>query len=113
LPARAVRTPWLANYLDKEAKLQRLAKPKQCTVGFDCLHQCGLRDGIGKAGQFCIDTQLAFALEGDEKRGLFFRGSEPLPFGDQVRPVSELIDYMLNGARPTLPSEMVAATMDV
>jgi len=95
LPARAVKTQWLANYLDKEAKLQRNAKPKACTVGFDCLHQCGLRDGISKSGQFCIDTQLAFAMNGDMKRGLFFRGSEPLPFGAEIRPVRDLIAYML------------------
>jgi nitronate monooxygenase len=100
LPARAVRTPWLTRYLDKEAKLQAIAKPKDCTVGFDCLHQCGWRDGLPKAGQFCIDTQLAFALEGDVKRGLFFRGSEPLPFGNAIRPVRELLDYLLTGARP-------------
>lgn len=102
LPARAVKTQWLANYLDKEEKLQSKAGPKECTVGFDCLHQCGLRDGISKAGQFCIDTQLAFALEGDVKRGLFFRGSERLPFGAAIRPVRELIDYLLNGVQPTL-----------
>ncbi len=80
--------------------MQRKAGPKDCTVGFDCLHQCGLRDGIAKSGQFCIDTQLAFALEGDVKRGLFFRGSESLPFGNAIRPVSELIEYLLNGIRP-------------
>lgn len=109
LPARAVRTPWLANYLDKEAKLQRLAKPKKCTVGFDCLHQCGLRDGLAKAGQFCIDTQLAFALAGDIKRGLFFRGSESLPFGDAIRPVRELIEYLLTGLRPAMmPDNLLA-----
>ncbi len=102
LPARAVRTPWLANYLEKEAKLQRIAKPKPCTVGFDCLAQCGLRDGISKHGQFCIDTQLAFALAGDIKRGLFFRGSEKLPFGNAIRPVRELIEYLLTGLRPAL-----------
>lgn len=102
LPARAVRTPWLANYLDKEPKLQAKAMPKQCTVGFDCLQQCGLRDGIGKAGQFCIDTQLAFALNGDIKRGLFFRGSEILPFGSAIRPVRELVEYLLTGSRPTM-----------
>jgi nitronate monooxygenase len=95
LPARAVRTPWLINYLEKEAKLQSKAKPKECTVGFDCLHQCGYRDGTAKAGQFCIDTQLAFALEGDVKRGLFFRGSEKLPFGSEIRPVGELIQFLL------------------
>lgn len=100
LPARGVRTPWLANYLEKEEKLMRKAGPKQCTVGFDCLQQCGLRDGIAKAGQFCIDTQLAFALNGDVKRGLFFRGSEKLPFGSEIRSVRELIDYLLNGVRP-------------
>lgn len=100
LPARAVRTPWLTNYLEKEGKLQRLAKPKPCTVGFDCLHQCGLRDGIAKAGQFCIDTQLAFAMNGDVKRGLFFRGSEPLPFGSEIRSVSELLRFLLSGVRP-------------
>lgn len=99
LPARAVRTPFLDKYLKKEAKLQEVAKPRKCTVGFDCLHQCGLRDGIAKAGQFCIDQQLAFALEGDVKRGLFFRGSEKLPFGSEIRPVRDLIEYLLEGVR--------------
>lgn len=102
LPARAVKTPWLANYLEKEAKLQRIAKQRPCTVGFDCLASCGLRDGIAKHGQFCIDTQLAFALAGDIKRGLFFRGSEKLPFGNAIRPVRELIDYLLTGIRPAI-----------
>lgn len=98
LPARAVRTPWLENYLNKEAKLQSKAKPRECTVGFDCLNQCGLRDGIARSGQFCIDTRLAFALAGDVKRGLFFRGSEDLPFGSAIRPVGELLDYLLTGS---------------
>ncbi|AOK46561.1 2-nitropropane dioxygenase [Burkholderia sp. MSMB617WGS] len=99
LPARAVRTPWLANYLEREKKLQRAAKPRKCLVGFDCLQQCGLRDGIAKHGQFCIDTRLAFALAGDIKRGLFFRGSEILPFGHEIRSVRELIDYLLTGVK--------------
>lgn len=100
LPARAVNTPWLSNYLEKEEKLQRRAKPKACLVGFDCLQQCGLRDGVDKAGQFCIDTQLAFALKGDVRRGLFFRGSESLPFGKEIRSVKELVSYILTGVRP-------------
>lgn len=99
LPARAVRTPWLTNYLERERKLQRAAKPRKCLVGFDCLQQCGLRDGIEKHGQFCIDTRLAFALAGDIKRGLFFRGSETLPFGHEIRCVRELIDYLLTGVK--------------
>ncbi len=97
LPARAVRTPWLATYLDKEAKLQAKAAPKACLMAFDCLQQCGLRDGLAKAGQFCIDTQLAFALKGDIKRGLFFRGTEPLPFGKEIRSVKDLLQYLLTG----------------
>jgi nitronate monooxygenase len=100
LPARAVKTLWLSNYLDKEAKLQGMAKPRPCTVGFDCLVQCGLRDGIAKAGQFCIDTQLGFAMNGDVKRGLFFRGAEPLPFGSAIRSVRELVNYLLSGVKP-------------
>jgi nitronate monooxygenase len=103
LPARAVKTPWLESYLKREARLQSHACKKQrCTLAFDCLAQCGLRDGIAKIGQFCIDNQLAAALRGDLKKGLFFRGSESLPFGDAIRPVRELIDYLLNGRKPAL-----------
>lgn len=96
LPARAVRTPWLAAYLEKEEALRRRAKKRrQCTLAWDCLAQCGLRDGLVAAGQFCIDHHLAAALRGDVDRGLFFRGSEPVPFGTAIRPVRELVDYLL------------------
>src|SRR5581483_8433284 len=63
-------------------------------------HQCGLRDGVAKHGQFCIDQRLAYALAGDIKRGLFFRGSEALPFGNRIRPARELIDYLITGTMP-------------
>ena len=96
LPARAVRTPWLATYLERLETLQRRAKPRrECTLAFDCLLQCGLRDGIARIGQFCIDFRLAAALRGDVKHGLFFRGSEPVPFGAAIRPVRDLIGYLL------------------
>ena len=96
LPARAVRTPWLTNYLKAEQRLQDVAHVKpRCTLAFDCLAQCGLRDGVAGWGQFCIDTQLAAALRGDVKKGLFFRGSGPLPFGDQIRSVRELMAHLL------------------
>jgi nitronate monooxygenase len=68
-----------------------------------CLTACGLRDGLANAGQFCIATRLAFALHGDVKKGLFFRGSEALPFGSAIRPVAELLEYLLTGLRPALP----------
>jgi nitronate monooxygenase len=97
LPARAVRTPWLSNYLEKEPTLRNRAKQrKQCTLAFDCLAHCGLRDGLPQAGQFCIDHHLAAALRGDVDRGLFFRGSEPVPFGAEIRPVRELVRYLVN-----------------
>ena len=101
LPARAVRTPWLERYLEKLPVLQRRAKERRdCTLAFDCLATCGLRDGIGKFGQFCIDHHLAAAVAGDVQRGLFFRGAGALPFGAAIRPVHELIDYLLNGTAP-------------
>jgi nitronate monooxygenase len=31
---------------------------------------------------------------------LFFRGAAPVPFGTAIRPVRELIDYLLNGQPP-------------
>ena len=104
LPARAVLTPWLKNYLRHEKALQSHAKadPRRCVPGFKCLTLCGLRDGIAGIGQFCIDTRLAFALKGDVKKGLFFRGSESLPFGNAIRPVAELLDYLLTGRMPNL-----------
>jgi len=96
LPARAVRTPWLTRYLEKEAMLKaRAKKRRQCTLGWDCLTHCGLRDGLTQAGQFCIDHHLAAALRGDVEHGLFFRGSEPVPFGAEIRPVRDLVSYLL------------------
>ena len=102
LPARAVKTPWLANYLKRESKLQAVAKadPNRCAIGLHCLTQCGLRDGLKKAGQFCIDSQLVAALKGEVNKGLFFRGSESLPFSSAIRSVQELIDYLLTGMKP-------------
>ncbi len=96
LPARAVRTPWLERYLAKLPALQAQArKRRQCLLGWDCLEVCGLRDGIARAGQFCIDNQLALALRGDVEHGLFFRGAGPLPFGREIRPVRDLVEYLL------------------
>lgn len=104
LPARAVRTPWLANYLKREDKLQAAAEReggcRKCTLNWDCLIQCGLRDKISKFGQFCIDNQLAHALKGDVSKGLFFRGRGKLPFGTEMRSVRETIEFLLADIRP-------------
>ena len=96
LPARAVLTPWLRNYLAAEARLQSVAHVKpRCTLAFDCLAQCGLRDGLATWGQFCIDKQLAAALRGDVKKGLFFRGLGDLPFGQEICSVQALMTRLL------------------
>lgn len=103
LPARAVGTPWLRKYLGALPRLQAAVHTKQrCTKAFDCLAQCGLRDGLPGWGQFCIDHQLAAAMRGEADKGLFFRGVGALPFGDQIRPVRELIERLLGAdALPT------------
>ena len=113
LPARAVLTPWLKNYLKREKALQSHAKadPRRCVPALNCLTVCGLRDGIAAIGQFCIDTRLAFALKGDIMKGLFFRGSESLPFGTAIRPVAELIDYFLTGRMPAFNTGTARAAL--
>ena len=101
LPARAVRTPWLDKYLRLEPRLKAVAHVKaKCNMSFDCLAHCGLRDGDASMGQFCIDKQLGHALEGDMKKGLFFRGAGRLPFGNQIRSVQELMQWLLGDVRP-------------
>ena len=117
LPARAVRTVWLDRYLRRESVLQQEAADwaakklpldpiERCSGALQCLTTCGLRDGIAKIGQFCIDTQLAAALRGEVTRGLFFRGAATVPFGTAIRPVHELIDYLLTGR---MPADLTAA----
>jgi len=102
LPARAVRTPWFDKYLRAEARLKEVARTKpRCTMMFDCLQQCGLRDGVSAWGQFCIDKVLGAALKGDVRHGLFFRGAGRLPFNSNIRPVRDLIDWLLTNRLPT------------
>ena len=36
----------------------------------------------------------------------FFRGAAPLPFGKQIRPVKDLIEYLLHGI---MPAELLPA----
>ncbi len=99
LPARAVLTPWLEKYLQREDALCARADPARarCPRNLECLKHCGFKDGNPQAGQFCIETQLAAAQRGDIKRGLFFRGAEALPFGSEIRPVHDLLMLLLTG----------------
>ncbi|MBO9331016.1 2-nitropropane dioxygenase [Achromobacter sp. HZ01] len=102
LPARAVATPWLTRYLRQEKTLQENTRcdARRCSQRMDCLTQCGLRDGLSRFGQFCIDLKLAAAMRGEVSRGLFFRGASKLPFGNAMRSVRELMDYLLHGQMP-------------
>ena len=116
LPARAVLTPWLRSYLKAEPRLQSTAHKKpRCVMSFDCLAQCGLRDGTAGWGQFCIDKQLAAALRGDVAKGLFFRGAGPLPFGSAISTVERLLQRLLTpGVAVGTPPEAAApATLAV
>jgi hypothetical protein len=107
LPARAVNTPWLQNYLQALPRLEaKTHKKPRCTLAWDCLAQCGLRDGLPGWGQFCIDTQLAAALRGDVKKGLFFRGVGTLPFGQRIVSVPELIERLLTPAAAPYPLQL-------
>lgn len=99
LPARGIKTKFLSSYIKREDKLQANAKadPRRCTQGINCLSVCGLRDGLDKIGQFCIDLKLAEAFRGEVDKGLFFRGKDPLPFGTAIRSVRETVEYLLTG----------------
>lgn len=101
LPARGVKTPWLEKYLRIEPILKERAHAKaRCNMAFDCLAHCGLRDGKSDMGQFCIDQQLGHALDGDVQKGLFFRGKGSLPFGQEIRSVQDLLQWLVAGVRP-------------
>lgn len=101
LPARAVRTPWLDKYLRLQPRLQAAAHVKaRCNMWFDCLAQCGLRDGKAAWGQFCIDKVLGHAVAGETSKGLFFRGAGRLPFGSEIRPVADLVGCLMGSPRP-------------
>jgi len=102
LPARAVLSPWLKRYLAKEDKLRARANPDcaQCPSKLECLSYCGFKDGDPAAGQFCIETQLAAAQRGNVNHGLFFRGSESLPFGREIHKVRELLEVLLTNKEP-------------
>ena len=41
--------------------------------------------------------QLAAAQRGNVQQGLFFRGSESLPFGAEICKVRELLEVLLTG----------------
>ncbi|MFH0788411.1 MAG: nitronate monooxygenase, partial [Pseudomonadota bacterium] len=107
LPARAVLTPWLKRYLSQETERRAKADPEQaqCVRNLNCLSHCGFKSGNPAAGQFCIETRLAAAQQGDIEKGLFFRGSESLPFGKQIRTVREVLEFFLVDPFEPAPSE--------
>jgi nitronate monooxygenase len=101
MPARAVRTPWLKRYLEHLPALKAAARRKRCTLHWDCITYCGMREGNAEVGQFCIDQKLGDAVQGRVDKGLFFRGARPVPFGAEIRPVRDLLEFLLNGKSPS------------
>ena len=49
-------------------------------------------------------------MRGELSRGLFFRGASTVPFGSAIRPVRELIDYLLTGRMPAALAAAALAT---
>ncbi|CAM5180226.1 nitronate monooxygenase [Oligella ureolytica] len=47
-------------------------------------------------GRLFIDDRLGDAFNGDLRKGLFFRGKDPLPFGHQKRSVYEYLALFIN-----------------
>ncbi|MGC8518255.1 MAG: nitronate monooxygenase, partial [Steroidobacteraceae bacterium] len=90
-------------YLAKEDRLRASACPdpvgNHCPSKVECLAYCGFKDGNRAAGQFCIESQLAAAQRGNIDKGLFFRGSESLPFGCEIRSVLDLLKRLLTEPR--------------
>jgi nitronate monooxygenase len=43
---------------------------------------------------------MGHAMDGDMHKGLFFRGAGQLPFGQAIRPVRDLLKWMLAGVKP-------------
>ncbi|HHQ41512.1 MAG TPA: nitronate monooxygenase, partial [Chromatiales bacterium] len=80
-----------------------------CPGEVQCLTHCGFKDGNPAAGQFCIEARLAAAQRGHVAQGLFFRGAGPLPFGREIRPVRDLIRYLLTGERAAAPPQPTTA----
>lgn len=56
-----------------------------------------MRDGKADWGQFCIDKVLGHAVAGETAKGLFFRGAGRLPFGREIRPVADLVGWLMGG----------------
>jgi len=47
---------------------------------------------------------LGLAASGDVRKGLFFRGAGRLPFGSEIRPVRDLIQWLMGGAMSGAPA---------
>lgn len=104
LPARAVMTPWLRKYLEREPFIRgkNLTTGGACVLDVQCLKSCGLATDIlsMNQGRFCILGRLIDAVLGRIETGLFFTGSGPIPF-KRIVPVRELLEYLLEMPKAT------------
>jgi nitronate monooxygenase len=98
-------------YLRIQDRMQKAHPSSHYMMWFDCLAHCGPSDGHAPWGQFCIDKVLGYALAGDVRKGLFFRGAGRLPFGTQIRPVQDLMNHLVGALVP--PSTMAVNTPEL
>ena len=101
LPARAVATPWLTRYLKQEKTLQANARcdERRCSQRMDCLTQCGMRDGI-RASVVLHRPEAGGGHARRSRPRAVLPGASKLPFGNAMRSVRELMDYLLHGNLP-------------
>jgi nitronate monooxygenase len=53
---------------------------------------------------------LGHAYDGDVRKGLFFRGAGRVPFGRQIRPVQDLLNWLVPTQVPA-PAQMAAVAV--
>lgn len=81
-------------------RLQALgASAVQLGTAFAVTQECDADPGFKHV--LASDKVLGNAFAGDIRKGLFFGGAGRLPFGDQIRPVKDLLYWLLGGVVPT------------
>jgi len=87
---RAVNTPWLASYLNREYRLPACATAhsNRGAGGLHCLTQCGLPASKKPSGS--ASTRNWSTRQGQRNTGLFFRCSKRVPFDSAIRSEREL-----------------------
>jgi nitronate monooxygenase len=112
LPARAVLTPCSSAILPRNSVCvhgpgRTLSSPTaraRCGASRPAASRTGIPQPVSSA------SRPSWRRRGSIEKGLFFRGSESLPFGTEIRSVAELLQRLLTDARNTIDSFVADAT---